>query len=63
MKGSIICPSLPVTGARIVAGVRACPSMGDHQARRTMDAVSVMYRVRASGKIKANKPEPPKEFL
>jgi len=57
-------PPFPVSGVRIISGVRAAPSMGDHQARRTMDAVVVVKRIRAAKKVDhpAHVPPPP-EFL
>lgn len=58
MRRSIMCPALPVGPVRVVAGVRAAPSMGDHQARRTMDAVQVMVRKRRH--VPAH---PPVQFL
>lgn len=38
--------SLPVTGYRVVAGVRAAPNIEGRIARRTMDPVMVMKRIR-----------------
>lgn len=46
------CPSVPVSGYRLVVGVRAAVDVGTgkqrHHARRTLDHVVVMKRIRRS---------------
>lgn len=59
----MLCPRLLVTPFRVVAGVRAAPSMGDHQARRTMLPVMVMNRIRPGKKVDHQPPAAPAEFL
>lgn len=55
--------SLPVTGYRVVAGVRAAPNIEGRIARRTMDPVMVMKRIRRQVPKQGSIITPPVEFL
>ena len=54
-------PAFPITGSRIIAGVRAAPSINDHNARRTLDPVVVVTRIRPA--LPKAKTLPLKEFM